>query len=108
MTDWFVSENKCLEKESCREKLAVEVDIFLEKIAKKYNSLGIDRKPVAFVKNDRGTYGLGIMAISSGEELLNLSNRMSQIPKNLEEAAWSLGSSRIRSIFEIIPPACKF
>jgi len=40
--------------------------------------------------------------------ILNLSNRMSQIPKNLEEAAWSLGSSRIRSIFEIILPACKF
>ena len=40
--------------------------------------------------------------------ILNLSNRMSQIPKNLEEAAWSLGSSRIRSMFEIILPACKF
>lgn len=75
MTDWFVSENKCLEKESCRLKLATEVDVFLEKIAQKYNSLGINRKPVAFVKNDRGTYGLGIMAISSGDELLNLSNR---------------------------------
>ena len=75
MTEWFVSENKCLEKESCRLKLATEVDVFLEKIAQKYNSLGINRKPVAFVKNDRGTYGLGIMAISSGDELLNLSNR---------------------------------
>jgi glutamate--cysteine ligase len=30
---------------------------------------------VAFIKNDRGTYGLGIMAVRSGEELLNLSNR---------------------------------
>ena len=40
--------------------------------------------------------------------ILNLSHRMSQIPKNLEEAAWSLGSSRIRSIFEIVLPACKF
>ena len=40
--------------------------------------------------------------------ILNLSNRMSQIPKNLEEAAWSLGSSRFRSMFEIILPACKF
>ena len=40
--------------------------------------------------------------------ILNLSNRMSQIPKNLEEAAWSLGSSRIRSMFEIILPSCKF
>ena len=30
--------------------------------------------------------------------ILNLSNRMSQIPKNLEEAAWSLGSSRIQEV----------
>ena len=37
--------------------------------------LGIDREPVAFIKNDRGTYGLGIMAVSSGDQLLNLSNR---------------------------------
>ncbi len=29
MTDWFVSEDKCLEKESCREMLAAEVDEFL-------------------------------------------------------------------------------
>ena len=40
--------------------------------------------------------------------ILNLSNRMSQIPKNLEEAAWSLGSSRLRSMFEIVLPSCKF
>jgi glutamate--cysteine ligase len=75
LTDWFVSEDKCLEKETCRQILAAEVDGFLAKIAVRYESLGIDREPVAFVKNDRGTYGLGIMAITSGDQLLNLSNR---------------------------------
>ena len=75
MTTWFVSEDKCLEKETCRQILAAEVDEFLARIAAKYEQLGIEREPVAFIKNDRGTYGLGIMAVTSGDELLNLSNR---------------------------------
>ena len=75
LSSWFVSEDKCLEKESCRQMLAAEVDEFLARIEAKYQSLGIDREPVAFIKNDRGTYGLGIMAVKSGSELLNLSNR---------------------------------
>ena len=75
LTDWFVSEDKCLEKETCRQILASEVDEFLARITVRYESMGIDRTPVAFIKNDRGTYGLGIMAVTSGDELLNLSNR---------------------------------
>ncbi|MDP6864777.1 MAG: glutamate--cysteine ligase [Candidatus Poseidoniaceae archaeon] len=75
MTDWFVSEDKCLELETCRKKLAEEVDYFLACIKERYDELGIDQEPVAFIKNDRGTYGLGIMAVKAGEELLHLSNR---------------------------------
>ena len=75
MAEWFVSEDKCLEKQTCREMLASEVDEFLARIQIKYDVLGIDREPVVFIKNDRGTYGLGIMYVTSGQELLNLSNR---------------------------------
>jgi glutamate--cysteine ligase len=75
MANWFVSENKCLEKETCRVALAKEVDKFIEDIRAKYESLGVEREPVVFVKNDRGTYGLGIMAVKAGKELLELSNR---------------------------------
>ena len=73
--DSFVSEEKCLEKETCRIQLASDVDVFLAKLAEKYVTLGIEREPVAYVKNNRGTYGLGIMTVTSGEQLLNLSNR---------------------------------
>ena len=75
MADWFVSKNKCLEKEACRIELAAEVDSFLEQLRQKYLGLGVDREPVVFIKNDRGTYGLGIMTVRSGSELLQLSNR---------------------------------
>ena len=75
MANWFVSEDKCLDQEVCRIKLANEVDEFIAEIKEKYDSLGIEREPVVFVKNDRGTYGLGIMAVKEGKELLELSNR---------------------------------
>ncbi|MCH1422230.1 MAG: glutamate--cysteine ligase [Candidatus Poseidoniaceae archaeon] len=75
MPEWFVSKDKCLEKESCRKRLASDVDEFLQTLRTKYESLGIERDPVVFVKNDRGTYGLGIMAVRNGHELLEMSNR---------------------------------
>jgi len=40
--------------------------------------------------------------------ILNLRNRLAQIPKSQEEAAWALGASRVRSLFEIVLPNCKF
>ena len=75
MTDWFVSKDKCLDRESCRIELAAEVNIFINKIKQRYVAMGIDREPVVFIKNDSGTYGLGILSVRSGEELLALSNR---------------------------------
>jgi glutamate--cysteine ligase len=75
MSEWFVSENKCLEKETCRVRLAEEIDEFLLGLSEKYAALGIEREPVAFIKNDRGTYGLGIMVVTKGEQILELSNR---------------------------------
>ena len=75
LCDSFVSENKCLEKETCRVKLAEEVDEFISLLSERYQALGLDREPVVYVKNNRGTYGLGIMTVTSGQQLLNLSNR---------------------------------
>lgn len=74
-THWFVSEDKCLEEEACRIKLAAHVDSFLQFLKTKYEEYGIEGEPVLFVKNDSGTYGLGILEIRTGEQLLNLSNR---------------------------------
>jgi len=74
-TQWLVSEEKCLDKENCRILLAAEVDNFLNSLQEKYDDLGVEGVPKIFVKNNSGTYGLGILEISSGEQLLNLSNR---------------------------------
>lgn len=74
-THWFVSEDKCLEKDVCITELAAQVDTCLAYLKGKYEQYGISGDPVLFVKNDSGTYGLGILEIRNGEELLNLSNR---------------------------------
>ena len=75
MADWFVSEDKCLTEEACRIKLAGEIDDFLNGLREKYRSLGIQREPTVVIKNDSGTYGLGVMMLTAGEQILNLSNR---------------------------------
>ena len=72
---WFVSENKCLDEDACKIKLAKDIDDFLDQIRSKYNAYGIERTPMAVIKNDSGTYGLGVLVLQSGEELLQLSNR---------------------------------
>ena len=91
ITDWFVSEDKCLEKETCRKILAAEVDEFLARIQARYDDLGVDRQPVAFIKNDRGTYGLGILSVTSGDELLELSNR------KMKKLMYSKGGSDVEN-----------
>lgn len=75
MPEWFVSEDKCLTEEPCKIRLAAEINQFLDNLREKYASMGIDREPTVVIKNDSGTYGLGVMMLTSGEEILNLSNR---------------------------------
>ncbi len=40
--------------------------------------------------------------------VLNLRNRIAQIPKSHEEAAWALGASPLRAIWDVVLPACRF
>lgn len=75
MPEWFVSEDKCLTEDKCKQRLASEIDEFLERLRTRYATLGIDREPTVVMKNDSGTYGLGVMVLKSGEQILNLSNR---------------------------------
>ena len=74
-TEWFVSEDKCIEEEACIEALAKDIDDLLASIQSRYRAYGIDHEPRVFIKNDRGTYGLGILTLSSGSEFRSLSNR---------------------------------
>ncbi|MBA3581206.1 MAG: glutamate--cysteine ligase [Gammaproteobacteria bacterium] len=47
----------------------------LASIGVKYRKNGIDRKPHVFVKADAGTYGMGIMSVSSVDEIRHLNRK---------------------------------
>jgi glutamate--cysteine ligase len=55
--------------------VAKTVDAIIAKTKKKYDDYKINQKPYVFVKNNRGTYGMGILVIDSGAQLLELNRR---------------------------------
>ncbi len=57
---------------SGHEVLATKVDEVIEKTKKKYSQYGIDEKPYVFIKNNSGTYGLGVLEAGSGDEIRTL------------------------------------
>ncbi len=54
------------------EAVAEAVDQVLAKIAMKYKQYNIDAKPYAYVKADNGTFGMGVMMVGSGAEVLSI------------------------------------
>jgi len=55
--------------EQSRFSLATQVDQMIDKIAQKYKEHDVEAKPYVFVKNNSGTYGLGVIEASSGEDV---------------------------------------
>ncbi len=50
-------------------------DALFKKLQAEYDLHGVTRKPALFIKNDAGTYGMGIMVIESIEELKTMNRR---------------------------------
>jgi len=70
----FVDDINFKEKDSL-DDVAKAVDLIIEKISFKYEEFDIREEPFVFVKNNSGTYGLGIICVSSGEEIMNLNSK---------------------------------
>lgn len=66
------------------------VERVLEKVQKKYNQYNIKDKPYVFIKADSGTYGMGIMTVSSGKELMDINkktrNKMNIIKEGVQNS----------------------
>ncbi len=61
--------------EASKSALAERTQKLLDRIAEQYKQRGIKEDPVAFVKNNAGTYGLAVMRVASGDDIMRLNNR---------------------------------
>lgn len=59
-----------VENPESRKELAQKVDEMLGRLRKAYQERGVDQEPFVFVKNNAGTYGLAVIRVTSGEEVL--------------------------------------
>ncbi|OQW50523.1 MAG: glutamate--cysteine ligase [Proteobacteria bacterium SG_bin7] len=70
--DTEVFENFDLSDEGRTDELANKVEDMIKRVRQRYKERGISEKPFVFVKNNAGTYGLGIIQVGSGEEIREL------------------------------------
>jgi glutamate--cysteine ligase len=67
--------------------LARKIDRVLANVQKKYDEYGVTDTPYAFIKADRGTYGMGIMTVRSGEEVLEINKKERNKMQVIKEGA---------------------
>lgn len=58
-----------------RDNVATKVDAMIARIQANYDKRGIKDKPTVFVKNNSGTYGLGVMRALSGDDIRMLNSK---------------------------------
>ncbi|MBX9727242.1 MAG: glutamate--cysteine ligase, partial [Rickettsiales bacterium] len=70
------------------ECVAMGVEKVLHKIRTHYAQFGITDEPYVYVKSDSGTYGMGIMTVKSGDEVMEVNkkarNKMSVIKEGVQ------------------------
>jgi glutamate--cysteine ligase len=57
------------------ECVALGVEKVMHNLKQKYAELEIEDKPCVFIKADNGTYGMGIMVVESGEEVIEMNKK---------------------------------
>jgi glutamate--cysteine ligase len=58
-----------INSDTSRDHLSAQVDAFLINLKRKYREQKISQEPFCFVKNNAGTYGLGVMKVNSAAEI---------------------------------------
>lgn len=56
--------------------VAMGVERVLHKIRARYERYGISDEPYVYVKSDSGTYGMGIMTVRSGDEVIEINKKI--------------------------------
>ncbi len=58
-----------VESEESRDQLAAHAQKLYDRLKKNYANHGVNREPFLFVKNNAGTYGLGVLQVKNPEEI---------------------------------------
>lgn len=74
-SEFSVIEGIDINNEADRAKLAEATDELLDSIRTNYEKRKIDKEPVVFIKNDAGTYGMGVISVKSGQEVIDLNRK---------------------------------
>ena len=61
--------------ETNRSELAQKVQSLVDSLKEDFNQRNIKSTPTVFVKNNTGTYGMGVTQVGSGDDIINWSNR---------------------------------
>ncbi|MFT6076915.1 MAG: glutamate--cysteine ligase [Myxococcota bacterium] len=73
------------------ESLAKSVDEVIFTLKEKYQQYGIESDPYCYVKADNGTYGMAVMTVKSGAEILEINkknrNKMNSIKGSIKNTA---------------------
>lgn len=64
-----------INEQARRNALADRVQEFLDKIRNQYVERGIEKEPTVFIKNNSGTYGLGVIKAASADEIRTWNNK---------------------------------
>jgi len=67
--------NVSFETDAGRGRVAAAVSAMLDSVAGKYTQYGITDTPHVFVKNDAGTYGIGIMVARSADDIITMNRK---------------------------------
>jgi len=62
-------------KHEGEEQLIAETENLLTEIQKKYDQYDIKQKPYVVIKADAGTYGMGVLSVSSADEIRHLNRK---------------------------------
>lgn len=65
-----IFENFDLSDESSMKTLSAQVDTMVGELSREYQKRGIQEEPTIFIKNNAGTYGLGVTQVKTGADVM--------------------------------------
>ncbi len=75
-TEFDICEEINFKSQLGMDKLAQKVEEVLFRIKEKYKQHNINNKPYVVIKSDYGTYGMGVMMVSSADEIYSINKKL--------------------------------